>query len=457
MACYGNQAIRMPNLNRLADEAVVFEEPYCTQPVCTPARGSILTGLWPHSHGATTNNIPLNADAACLPELLATAEGPAYRTAYMGKWHLGDEIFPQHGFDEWVSIEDGYYPFYSSKRDTSRRSTYHHFLREHGFQPAKPPGGFTGFGRSFAAQLPERYSKPQLLSSRASNFIRNNQGRPWLLTVNFLEPHTPNQSCRDDQYDPDDVYLPDNLECFPNEDQPPFLRQIRENKVLNACGPTTREAWRQYTAAYWGLNSLVDTHVGRILDALDATGQRDNTIVVFSSDHGEMLGSHGLLYKNVMFKEATQVPLLIRLPGEKTGGRVSGPVSHIDLVPTLLDLMGRPDAAHDLPGRSLAELCRKAASGDTVSANGTASDCVIEWNPGKQACKSTVRTLITPEGERYSHYADGEREYYDLRADPGETRNLAREQSAQPRISELCERLADWQKRTGDTGPPVCE
>jgi len=447
LACYGNKKIRMPALNTLAEKAVVFAEPYCTQPVCTPARGSLMTGLWPHAHGAPNNNIPIRPDARCLPELLPADMRAACRTAYMGKWHLGDEIFAQHGFDQWVSTEDGYLKYYSPGRDRSRRSSYHHFLLDNGFVPARPDDDIVGFSRDFAAHMAERYGKPHFQASRAAEFIRANEGRPWMLVVNFLEPHPPRQSPRDEQYDPGEVDLPDNFRDLPNDTQPAFL--ARENAVRD-------EAWlRKVKARYWGLNSLVDTHAGRILQALADSGQSANTIIVFTSDHGEMMGSHGLMNKCVMFKEATRVPLLIRLPGQEKQGRITGPVSHIDLVPTLLDLMGCPKAAADLPGRSLAGLCRGAAAGREVDSAGAASPCVIEWNPGKQKCKEVVRTIIAP-GERYSHYANGEQEYYDLKNDPREAVNLAGDAGRRERIRELRTLLADWQKTSQDPAGLVC-
>jgi arylsulfatase A-like enzyme len=442
LACYGNNKIRMPALNALAGQAVVFTEPYCTQPVCTPSRGSLMTGLWPHAHGAPNNNIPIRPDASCLPELLPAETRAAYRTAYIGKWHLGDEIFAQHGFDQWVSTEDGYYPYYGPGRDRSRRSSYHHFLLDNGFVPARPDDGIVGFSRDFAARLAERYGKPHFQASRAAEFIRANEGRPWMLAVNFLEPHPPRQSPRDEQYHPDEVDLPDNFGDLPKDNQLSFLP--RENAVRD-------ESWlRRIKARYWGLNSLVDTQAGRILQALADTGQRENTIVVFTSDHGEMMGSHGLMNKCVMFKEATRVPLLVRLPGQEKQGHVTGPVSQIDLVPTLLDLMGCPAAAAGLPGRSLAGLCRGAAAGRNVDSSGAASPCVIEWNPGKQKCREVVRTIVTP-AERYSRYSSGEQEYYDLKNDPREADNLAGDAGRQVRVRELRAQLAEWQQAAGDT------
>jgi arylsulfatase A-like enzyme len=131
MAAYGNHRIHTPNLNKLAGQSIVFENAYVTQPVCTPNRSAVMTGLWPHQSGCVKNNIPLPSDIPCLPELLDDID---YCTAYMGKWHLGDEIFAHHGFEEWVSIEDGYRRYYSEGRDRNKRSDYHQFLTENGYK-----------------------------------------------------------------------------------------------------------------------------------------------------------------------------------------------------------------------------------------------------------------------------------------------------------------------------------
>ena len=117
LAAYGNTAIDMPHLNRLATSAAIFEQAYVTQTVCTPSRSSLLTGLYPHTNGCTENNIPLSATITCLPEMIA---GGQYATAYYGKRHLGDEVFAQHGFADWRSIEDGYTKYYRPHRHPRR-------------------------------------------------------------------------------------------------------------------------------------------------------------------------------------------------------------------------------------------------------------------------------------------------------------------------------------------------
>ena len=328
LPCMGNDRIHMPNLNRLADRSMVFERAYCTQPVCTPSRGSIVTGLYPHAHDATINNLAMSSAARCVPQFLP--EG-MYHCGHYGKWHLGDEIFPQHGFTEWVGTEDTYHGTYSPpvQEFGPERSAYHHWLIGRGVSPidimAKRkvtqwhPAYENRFFRDQVHELPEAHCKPAFLAERAIEFIQTNRQRPWVLYVNFLEPHPPNTSCRNDQYDPADVTLPYNWDQQLSEDQPLRLR-------LRAAGPAARgeKAVREKTARYWGMNSLVDTHAGRILDALDAVGGWDDTIIVLTSDHGDMLGSYGLGGKSNMFDEASRERRNVRHAGRWQGHLHSG-------------------------------------------------------------------------------------------------------------------------------------
>ena len=221
LGAYGNEDIKTPNLDRLAARSTVFQRAYVTQPVCTPSRSTLLTGLYPHATGCVANNVPLPPDVPCLPEMLPPG---LYATAYHGKWHLGDEAFAQHGFDEWVSMEDMYIPYYRPGRDRSARSDYHHFLLDNGLTPDR--GDI--FSRSTTARLPEEYSKPAFLARHASRFIRRNRRRPFVLFVNFLEPHMPFFGPRDGQHDPDEVALPDNFQTESPQAEPLKARLLRE-------------------------------------------------------------------------------------------------------------------------------------------------------------------------------------------------------------------------------------
>jgi len=452
MVAYGNTKIHAPNLDKLASESIVFRNAYVTQPVCTPSRSSVMTGLWPHTSGCTTNNVPLAKENPCLPEFVADRQ---YRTAYMGKWHLGDEIFPQHGFEQMVSIEDSYARYYGPGRDRTQRSDYHHFLLSKGYKPDQKDGTF---GREFACRLPIEHCKPRFLETRACEFLRQHRDEPFILYVNFLEPHMPFFGPLDREHRLDEVFLPANF-ADPLEDNEPLRYRLMREHCSEVYG-RDEAAFRELTRKYWGLVTQVDRSVGEILKALDDLGLADRTIVVFTSDHGDMMGSHKLVTKTVMYEESVRVPWLMRVPALGRQQRmITSPVSHIDLVPTLLDLMGVtvPDR---LAGQSLVPLMRGGKAAE--------DHVFIEWNPGtgvhvveggsKLASKAEIerirqariRTAVSPDGWKLCLSDADKSQLFNLREDPGETRNLFDSGRHEDVIARLTERIRRWQQKTGD-------
>ena len=222
-------------------------------------------------------------------------------------------------------------------------------------------------------------------------------------------------------------------------------------------------------ANYWGLCSLVDTHIGTVLDTLEECGLYDDTLVVFTSDHGDMMGGHQLLAKCLMFEEAVRVPLLIRLPGQRQGKRIGGPVSQIDIVPTLLDLLDQEIPEH-LQGESLRPLLETANASSEANVflqwNGPNSGIVGEGKgefqvPAplrgivaadelEEAVTDPVRTVITPEGWKLNYSPRGEHELYNLGSDPGENKNAFGQKELEPLVEALADQIIQWQKRTGD-------
>jgi arylsulfatase len=464
MAAYGNTQIEMPNLNRLSEQSIVFDQAYVTQPVCTPSRSTLLTGQYPHTNGCTENNVSLRPDTLCLPEMIQDDE---YVTAHYGKWHLGDEIFAQHGFQHWRGIDDGYRKYYSESRDRDARCEYHHWLIEKGHSPAD---GATTFGRGQAASLPEEFSKPAFLAEEAAKFIDENKDSPWVLHINFFEPHMPFFGPRDDQYDPQSIPLPENFDNIPGEDAHPknhLFQRAYERNGHSGVPLKTTEDWRRLRARYWGLCSQVDTHFGKVLQALEASGVDENTIIVYTSDHGDMMGCHRLLAKCVMYEEATRVPFLLRVPGLE-GRRINGPVSQIDIVPTLLDLMGQPVPDH-LDGRSL----KTEVETGCVQLE---DDVIIEWNgpnngfgdvTGKvciderlegltdadgfvAAVTDSIRTIVTPDGWKLNYSPGGWHELFNLKDDPFEKENRYKEFEGSDLIADLVARIRAWQERVND-------
>jgi len=460
MACYGNAQIKTPHLNRFAEQSFVFDRAYCTQPVCTPSRATIMTGLWPHTHGCVRNNQPLPRDAKTLAEMLPDD----YATGYFGKWHLGDEINAQHGWDTWLSIEDDYRRFYSDPADRERFSGYHLYLERLGFPKDKTaPDGAAIYSRKYAAVFAERHTKARFLGREAARFIRDQAGgdRPWALSVNMLEPHMPFFGPSNDLHNPDQLVVgeafgvlpPDNAAMNNRLKAARFTQQGFEGLPLDSDAD-----WRRLRANYYGLMSLVDAAVGEMLAALDESGQADDTLVVYTSDHGEMMGDHCIVGKGVMYEESVRIPLLVRAPWlSKEQQLIDGRVSQIDLTPTVLDLL---DAG--LPDHLQGETRRAVLEGDATLQD---NDVIVEWNGGDDTPKDvrgfepreidsvgsqTWRTIITADGWKLALCPTDQCELYDMSADPCEMHNRYDDPSQKQRIADLTQRIRTWQQRAND-------
>ncbi|MEP7366061.1 MAG: sulfatase-like hydrolase/transferase [Acidobacteriota bacterium] len=440
MAAYGNTRYRVPVMNKLASESVVFDRAYVAQPVCTPSRSCVMTGLWPHQNGCVRNNIPLRKDVKSAAEQLGDSD---YRTGYFGKWHLGDEIFAQRGFEEWAAIEDGIYrDYYSEGRDTSKRSGYHYFLERLGYKPDSKDGTFS---RRFATKLPVEHSKPSFLANEATRFITKHRNEPWMLYVNFLEPHTPFSSALDDLLTAEEAGLPANYPGPIEGGEPVWYQKRREGfrrKGVEGMPLNNREAWVRINRNYAGLCSLVDQAVGRILWSLEASGAMENTLVVYTSDHGEMMGSHELVTKQVMYEEAMRVPYLIRAPYRKQQPmRVKTPVSHVDILPTVLDLLGKKPA-ESLSGASNVPLLEGTPRGDGY--------VFSEWTGDGKEDGPNARTVISPDGWKLVLHDTDTHMLFDRTHDPLEMRNLYGRTETGPVIARMRKKLDGWQARTGD-------
>jgi arylsulfatase A-like enzyme len=350
LGAYGNTQIRTPHLDRLAQRSFVFDAFYVSNPVCTPSRASLLTGLYPNKHGSWMNSIPLDPKVPILVEML---RDPEYASAYYGKWHLGNEIFKQRGFTDFDSTEI-YQKWWSEDQDHSQRSGYYHFLKEKGIEADTP----YGHSRDLTNRLSKELSKPVYLAQRGIRFLEQHRDRPFALYLSFLEPHAfadhkqgpPFTNVYGDLYDPADMPIPDS---FFEEMDPTVSFAKRLMRLALARGelpiayPQTVQELREAMARYWGLVTLVDEMVGRVLERLRELGLEQNTIVVFTSEHGEMMGDHRLMSKMNSYEEAATVPFLLSVPGLwDRSRRIKKPVSQVDVTPTLLDLMGQPLPDH---------------------------------------------------------------------------------------------------------------
>ncbi len=455
MACYGNDQIDVPHLNRLAEDSFVFDQAYVSQPVCSPSRATMLTGLWPHRAGVPACNKPLPARIPTIAEMLPDD----YDCAYMGKWHLGDEIFAQHGFDTWVGTENSYRAHYSDAEKLKQHSDYARTLLEKGFEPDRELLGERVFSRHVEAEMEEPLTKAAYLGDQAADYIRAHQNTPFTLCVSYLEPHPPHTGPLNELYDPSSLPTGPAFMEKPGDDAPLILRlmsAIYMESEEYGCDLRTEEGWRGVMARYWGNTSLVDRSVGKILNTLQECGLAEDTIVVFTSDHGEQMGDHAILGKTVMYEESVRVPLLLRAPMlDATPRRIGGNASHIDLVPTLLDLMGceRPD---HLQGVSRVPVLQ----GEEDLA---AEDIFIQWNGAdghpraslgeaeiNQSMGEPLRSVVSADRWKLNLYTQGPGELYDLNSDPHEQHNLFGQADYRSRRDDLTTRIRTWQDRVGD-------
>jgi uncharacterized sulfatase len=409
LGAYGNREIRTPNLDRLARQGALFRNAFTVTPVCSPSRACLLTSLYSTEFGIgdwiDPNKEPdlgLAPSAITWPELL---KGAGYTTALLGKWHLGtrDQFHPTlQGFDHFFGFRDG-----------SNR-------------PINPRLEVGGVMRDLTGSLPD------LLVDEGIRFVEDCKDRPFLLSIHFRAPHTP--------------YAP-----VPEQDSVPY--STLDPTIPDFPGlPVARvkQLYREYYASV----SSVDRNVGRLLDRLDALHLSSQTIVIFTSDHGYMIGHHGLWHKGNatwlvegkqgarpnMFEESMRVPLLIRWPGVITEGTtIDRVVSNLDLFPTILEMVqiGIPANLH-LRGRSMVPLLQnKSLPWD---------DTLFGQYDMHHYQVARMRMIRTPEWKLIRHFEPGgQDELYHLATDPGEAKNLSGlpDATSQTCLHDLSTRLAD--------------
>ncbi|MBT3341559.1 MAG: sulfatase-like hydrolase/transferase [Gemmatimonadetes bacterium] len=478
MACYGNDWIQVPHLNGLAEESLVFDNCYVTQAVCCPSRASILCGQYPIDAGMPVNRHILSPDVPTIAEML----GDDYHTGYVGKWHLGDEVVPQHGFQEWFPCFDHWWNEYTKQEHKQILSPYHQWLVANGFEPdaSHPSGKY--FSERFRSELPLEYHMASWIGETAAGFIERNAEEPFVLYVSSKEPHPPFTSPFNDLYDPATLPVDETFRRYPEGHS--LFNRIRAEfwmQAVHSGDPhhglrddrpgfdmRTDEGARQMRSNYYGCISLVDRMVGRILGAIDDKGLRDNTIVVFTSDHGEMVGTHGHVEMRSPYEESSRVPLLIRAPWLSQGKRrVEGNFSQIDFVPTLLELLGE-QVPQTLPGSSRADVLRGASdlSGNDVfiqhngigdrdltsaaSEHNMTPERVDQLNMMKTA---PWRSVVTADRWKLTLCASDQGELFDLNTDPSEINNLFDQPEHYDRVRWMAARLRLWQQEVGDTAP----
>ncbi len=433
----GNPHIRTPNIDRLVREGVAFTHAFCQAPICTPSRASFLTGKYPSTVHACMNGNDRWADAAPLvTKLLADA---GYDCGLAGKLHLS------HFQPYEVRFDDGYRVFHwshDSRDNTPERHEYAAWTESMGY-PLREL-------RKDPAAIPARLHQTTWCADRAIEFIESHgPGEPWLMSVNPFDPHAPFDPPQEylDRYDP--AAMPEPLFRESDLDAQQRLSGVQ---FQNPVRRPEEFAVKEVVAAYYAMIELIDENVGRMLEALERTGQRENTIVIFTSDHGEMLGDHGLLLKGCRFYEGlVRVPLIISMPGTILQGVTSDAlVELVDIMPTLMEMCGEEIPA-GTQGRSLAPMLTGRAPLDHH----------------REYVRCEYYNALPPEGEpayatmirdrRYKlvvYHGHELGELFDLENDPGEFVNLWENPDYATVRFDLMKRSFDALAFAVDVGPP---
>lgn len=426
LPAYGHPVVRTPNIDRLAESGTVFENSYCNSPLCSTSRVSMLSGRLPSELDAFDNASEFPASTPTFAHYLRALD---YRTCLSGKMHLvgPDQL---HGYEERLTTD--FYPVdFGWTPDWEKPDEQLEFF--HTMESVTRSG-------VVARSMPIDYDDE--VTFRAVRHLYDvardpNDHRPFFLTVSMTHPHDPYLTTREywDRYTDDEIDLP-RVPHIPVEKREPHSARLYYHYGMHR-DTVTDEDIRRARHAYYGMISYLDDRVGMLLDALEATGQADDTIVIFSADHGDMLGERGMWYKMSMHEWSATVPFIVRHPDIAGGRRVARNMSLVDLFPTLVDFASgeEPDpvVAPHLDGHSIAPLL----AGKTQQG----SDTVYSEYMGEGAAGPC---LMVRRGRYKYVYSDGEPdapadppELYDLEADPDELENLAGRSDLQETENEL--------------------
>ncbi len=444
LGCDGNGAIRTPNFDRIAREGVRFEHAYSTTPTCTPARSAILTGLSPWHHGMLAYGRVAERYPFELPRAMADA---GYYTFAIGKLHY----HPQrnyHGFHDALIDESG------RVESPGFVSDYRKWFKENApdLNPDATDIGWNSYLSGHYA-LPEELHPTRWTGDRAVEFVRTYERQePFFLKVSFARPHSP--------YDAPkrfwDMYRGEDMPGPSVGDWAGKYAPVDDAKDLNLWhGDLGIEQARRSRHGYYGNVTFIDEQVGRILKALEDRGMLENTLILFTSDHGDMLGDHHLWRKSYAYEGSARVSMLVRwpqnlAPNARRGSVLPQPVELRDLLPTFLDAAGAaiPDG---LDGDSMLRLVRGDTSGWREW---------IDLEHGTCYAKENTWNGLTDGRWKYVYHAfDGHEQLFDLKTDPGELQDLAGDPSCSHALKGWRERMAKHLSERGEAfvkdGKPV--
>lgn len=432
--------VETPNIDRLREEGMAFERAYTPISICSSARASLLTGLYPHNHGMLNNCHEPDAIQPNLPKELATfgerLSKTAYEPTYVGKWHVGRDQGPEEFGFEYFGGTDPHH-------DAGLAGDFEAYREERGVDPEReveePIRTDTGTLVAGTDPVPVEATRAYYIADRTIERLES-PAEPFFHRTDFLGPHHPYVVPEPyaSMYDPDEITPPESYrETFAGK--PRVHEQYLDYRGVRGFD---WETWSAVIAKYWGFVTLIDEQIGRILDAADT----ENCCTVHASDHGDFTGGHRQFNKGpLMYEDTYRIPLQIRWPGEVEAGSVCREfVSLHDLMPTFLDLAGVE--VPDVDGRSIRPLLDGRVPDDWP-------DSHFAQYHGDEFGLYSQRMLRT-ERFKYVHNSPDRNELYDLEEDPNELGNLIDHPAYADVRADLESRLVERMEETGDPIAP---
>lgn len=473
LSCAGHPTLETPNIDGLAQRSVRFDRAYCQAPVCGPSRMSFYTGRYMFSHGSTYNGVPLNIGELTIGDYLRPL---GMRVALVGKTHMTADnagmrrvgldpnsnhgvLIAQGGFEPFER-DEGLIPYGTANPDLA----YNKYLNDLGYggdnpwhdyaNSAEGPNGETLSGWHMRnARLPARvkaeYSETPYMTSRAMDFIEGAGDEPWCLHLSYIKPHWPYMAPApyNDMYGPNQI-LPPNRHPQEREAPHPVVAAFMNHD--ESVHFQSDEARHTVIPTYMGLVKQIDDEMGRLLALLSERGLMENTLIVFTSDHGDYLGDHWLGEKDLFHEESARIPLILYDPdpaADQTRGSASSAlVEAIDLVPTFVDAIGGEAQPHRLEGRSLLVLTRGkegVAWRDAVFSEADYAFRGARHELGLAPDKARA-FMVRTDRYKYILYEGFESQLFDLRSDPNEFEDLGTSGQHEAVRSEMHERMFEW-------------
>lgn len=411
LGAYGHRLTKTPHIDTLAREGVVFESAYCASPLCAPSRFAFMAGKLPSAIGAFDNAAELPAQTLTFAHYLRAA---GYRTVLSGKMHFcgPDQL---HGFEERLTTDIypadfGWVPDWD--HPDVRPSWYHNMS-------SVIDAGTCVRTNQLDFDDEVAFCAKQKLYDMAREREAGIDDRPFCMVVSLTHPHDPYAIPREywDLYRDDEIDMP--AVSLSHDESDPHSKRVRAVCEIDRTPPTPQQV-RNARHAYYGAVSYVDAQFGAVLDALRSTGLAENTVIVVTSDHGDMLGERGLWYKMTFFENACRVPLIVHAPQRFAAARVKASVSHIDLLPTFVELAsGKPRGSWPDPvdGSSLMPHLRGEDGHDEVFGEYLAEGAIAPVVMIRQGRYKYIHSPADP--DQLFDLADDPRELHNLASDPG--------------------------------------